>query len=144
MLGNLTLMEHDVLFRIDAAGKKRGGDLTGRLRQLGRVLPHRDRVQIDHAVDAVVLVLQRDKLHERAEIIAEVQIAGRLHAGKYPLLERHAGILVGYAATWHDPRPARKRSPGWHRGGMRHRFGPRVCLEEHGRYSAPASWVGVS
>ena len=58
--------------------------------QLGGILPHRYRVKIDDAIDAVVSLLQRDKLRDGAEIIAEVQIAGRLHAGKYPLLECHS------------------------------------------------------
>src|SRR5262245_42630341 len=91
MLGDLALIEHDVLLGIDAAGDERCGDLARRLRQLGRILPYRHRVQVDDAVDAVVAVLQRDELHERAEVIAEVQIAGRLDAGKHPLLEGHAG-----------------------------------------------------
>ncbi len=62
------------------------------LRQLGRVLPHRDRVQVDDAVDAVVAVLQLDEALDRAEIVAEVQVAGRLHAGKHQFLERHARV----------------------------------------------------
>jgi hypothetical protein len=89
VLGDLALVEDDVLCRIDAAGKKRRGDLAGRLGQLGRVLPDRDGVHVDDAIDAVVAVLQLDKLLDRAEIIAEMQVAGRLHAGEHALLERH-------------------------------------------------------
>ena len=66
-----------------------------------RVLPHRDGVQVDHAIDAVVALLQRHELGDGAEIIAEVQIAGRLHAGKYAFLERHGltpGIVAGHIA----------------------------------------------
>src|SRR5262249_17871094 len=91
MLGDLALVEHDVLLGIDAASDERGGDLARRLRQLGRILPYRHCMQGDDAGDAVVACVQRDELHERAEVIAEVQIAGRLDAGKHPLLDGHAG-----------------------------------------------------
>ena len=43
------------------------------------ILPHRDGVQIDDAIDAVVAVLQLDEALDGAQIIAEVQVAGRLH-----------------------------------------------------------------
>ena len=61
MLSNLALIEHDVFFRIDAAGDESRSDLANGMRQLGRLLPHRDGVQIDHAIDAVVAVLQLDE-----------------------------------------------------------------------------------
>ena len=93
VLGDLALVEDDVLLRIDAAGDEGGGHLADRLRQLGRVLPDRDGVQVDDAIDAVVGLLQLDELHDRAEIVAEMQVAGRLHAGKHALLERHCGGL---------------------------------------------------
>ncbi len=89
VLGHLALVEDDVLVRVDAAGDEGGGHLARRLRQLGRILPDRDGVQVDHAIDAVVALLQRHEFHDGAEIIAEVQVAGRLHAGKHALLERH-------------------------------------------------------
>ena len=89
VLGDLALVEDDLLLRIDAAGEERRGHLARVARQLARVLPHRDGVQIDHAIDAVIALLQRDEFGDRAEIIAEVQIAGRLHAGKNAFLERH-------------------------------------------------------
>ena len=92
MLGDLALVEDDLFFRIDAAGQERRGHLARGARQFARVLPHRDGVQVDHAIDAVIALLQRDEFGDRAEIIAEVQIAGRLHAGKYAFLERHGLI----------------------------------------------------
>src|ERR1700761_7476812 len=39
-------------------------------------------MQIDNAEDAFVLILQRDPVADCPEIIAEMQIAGRLHAGE--------------------------------------------------------------
>jgi hypothetical protein len=50
-------------------------------------------VQIDHAIDALVLVLQRHELRDRAEVIAEVRVTGRLHPGKHAWFECHDGSL---------------------------------------------------
>ncbi len=103
MLGDLALVEDDVFLGVDAAGEEGGGDLPRRLRQLGRVLPHRDGVHVDDAIDAIVLVLQRDELHDGAEIVAQVKIAGRLHAGEDPVLEGHSHNLANdRGAKWHD------------------------------------------
>ena len=46
-----------------------------------------ERMQIDDAIDAVVVFLQRHELSDSAEIIAEMKIAGRLNAGKDQRLE---------------------------------------------------------
>ena len=40
---------------------------------------------------------QLDELDDRAEIIAEMQVSGRLHAGKYQLFESHVG-----SAGWRE------------------------------------------
>ncbi len=89
VLCDLALVEDDLLFRIDAAGQECRGYLTRGARQFGRVLPDGDGVQVDHAINAVIALLQRHEFGDRAEIIAEVQVAGRLHAGKDAFLERH-------------------------------------------------------
>jgi hypothetical protein len=39
-------------------------------------------MQIDDAIDAFVGVLELDPVHHGAEIVAEMQVPGRLHAGK--------------------------------------------------------------
>jgi hypothetical protein len=39
-------------------------------------------MQVDDAVDAIIVLLKRDKLADRAEIISEMEIACRLNAGK--------------------------------------------------------------
>ena len=67
---------------IDAGGKKRGGDFTRLRRQQLRVLPDRDRMQIDDTENTLVIVLQAHEIAYRAEVIAEMKIAGRLHTGK--------------------------------------------------------------
>ena len=59
------------------AGVDSGGDVGGRdFARLGGqgpgILPGSDRVEVDHAVQALHLVLQGDELHQRAEIIAQV------------------------------------------------------------------------
>ena len=50
--------------------------------QLGPPLAQGDRVQIDDAVDAVVRLLHGDVVADGAEVIAEMQGAGRLRAGE--------------------------------------------------------------
>jgi hypothetical protein len=44
-------------------------------------------MQIDHAIDAVMILLQGHELADRAEIITEMQVSGRLDAGKDERLE---------------------------------------------------------
>ena len=110
VLRHLALIEHDVFFRVDAAGEERRGDLTDGTRKLGRVLPGCDRMQIDDAIDAVVAVLQFGKALDGAEVIAKMQVAGRLDAGKNQFLERHAGSPRS-SATCHVGALPRKSRP---------------------------------
>src|SRR5262249_23064345 len=95
----------DMRLGVDAGRDEGGGHLADRTRQLGRVLPGGDGVQVDHAIDAVVALLQLDEPLDRAEIVAEVQVAGRLHAGKDEMLERH-GFTLQFAGCmpWRLPR----------------------------------------
>ena len=67
-------------------------------------------MQIDDAVDAVVALLQGDELDDGSEIVAEVQVAGWLHAREHPLLEAHAGNPADCAAALHVARSPRKGS----------------------------------
>src|SRR5581483_10614872 len=96
-------------------------------------LPHRDGVQIDHAIDAVILLLQRHELDDRAEIIAEVQIAGGLHPGKDQLLECHCGTPC---CAGHMPRRARAAQGDGRACLLRRRVVD--CLQRPPRYSARA------
>ena len=50
--------------------------------QFGRLLWHRDRMQIDDAIKTIMRLLQLDEFDDGTEVISKVQIAGRLHAGK--------------------------------------------------------------
>ena len=98
--GNLALIEHDVLLRIDAGGEERSRHLAGVVLQLARVLPDRDGVQVDDAEQAIVVVLQLHEALDGAEIVAEMEIAGRLDAGKNARDGRvhHCRILKGGGA----------------------------------------------
>jgi hypothetical protein len=51
--------------------------------QLGRVLRDRDGVQVDDAVDGVVVVLFLDPAPHRTQVVAEVDLAGGLDAGEH-------------------------------------------------------------
>src|SRR5262245_36106736 len=86
---DLALVVDDVFFVVDAAVKERSGDLAFGQGQFALVLPDRDGVHVDDTVDAVIAILQRDELGDRAEIIAEMQVAARLDTRKYAFLERH-------------------------------------------------------
>src|ERR1051325_968672 len=64
------------------------------------VLRQRDRVQIYYAEEALVFVLQRDPVAQRAEIISQVNVAGGLRAAKnsfkhqaYPKILINAGYI---------------------------------------------------
>src|SRR5579862_2330250 len=121
MLGHLALIEHDVLLGIDPTGDEGGGDLADGLGQFGGILPHRDGVQIDHAIDALVAALQLDEAFDGAEVVAEMQVAGGLHPGEHQFLERHrhlraAGALnaITHACPARPGRYSRAASASFH------------------------------
>src|SRR5262249_8675017 len=91
MARNLALIEHDMALWIDARGDEGRRHLACVAGELVGILKHGNGVEIDHAVEAIVLRLQCDEFGDGAEIVAEVQIAGRLHAGE------HAGLSGGHA-----------------------------------------------
>ena len=80
VLGDPALVENDVGLRIDAAGEKGRGHFAGRAPKLLGLVRQGHRVQVDDAIDARMRLLHLDEALDRAEIIAEVQIAGRLNA----------------------------------------------------------------
>jgi hypothetical protein len=78
--GHRTLQQDDVLPVVDAGRHQRrgaeariGGELLG-------LLEHRDRMHIDDAIDALEILLQRDPVLDRAEIVAECESARGLDA----------------------------------------------------------------
>src|SRR6266849_7484421 len=68
-------------------------------------------MEIDDAIDAGIPLLQCDELHDRAEVIAEMQIAGRLNPGKNQLIERHRAAPSIARGPCHGTATARKRPP---------------------------------
>ena len=96
MAGDLALVEYDVLLRIDAGGNERRGDLAGVACELRRPAPDvdalRDRMHVDDAIDAVMGFLHLHEVDDRAEVIAEMQIARRLDARKYFFNKSHSQL----------------------------------------------------
>ena len=91
------LGEDHRLLRVDPGGEVGRGDLPGLVDEVLRVLPLGDRVHVDHAVETLHLVLQAHELHQGAEIVAQVQVAGGLDAGKHALGARIGGRgLIGH------------------------------------------------
>ena len=84
--GHLALIEDDVAVGVDARGDEGRGHLVRVVGELVGVLEHGDGVEIDHAIKAVMLGLQRHEFGDGAEIVAEMQIARGLHA------REHAGL----------------------------------------------------
>ncbi len=81
---------------VDPCRQQRRRHAAARLCQGGRVLPGGDRVQVDDAEDAVVPVLQRHPVADRAQVVAEGGHAGRLDAGEDAL---HGRVLPGQAGS---------------------------------------------
>ena len=85
-------------FGVDARRNIGGSDFARIGGQFLRVLPDRDRMKIDHAIDAFMRVLQTDEIADRAQIIAQMQIACRLHARKNAIMglghqKRSVGLI---------------------------------------------------
>ncbi len=103
MLRHGRLIENDMLFRIDAGRDEGGCDRTDLVRHVLMDELGRQRMHVDDAVDAVIAFLQRHELADRAEIVAEMEIAGRLDAGENDFLEfAHVCPRLGW---WRAPGP---------------------------------------
>lgn len=79
----MRLHEDGAFFRIDTAGQVQRQRIQRGLAQFLGVLAHGDGMQIDDAVDAVVVVLHLHPLTQRTHVVADGQFAGRLRAAKY-------------------------------------------------------------
>ena len=84
MFGHLRLIENNMPVRVDARGNKCGGNFARIVAQFGRVLKHGNGVQIDHAIEAWMRILQGHEIFNRAQIIAQMQVSRRLNSGKHP------------------------------------------------------------
>ena len=100
--------------------------------QLGGILPHGDRVHVDDAIDALVRLLQLDPLQHGAEVVAQMQAAGRLHAGKHALFECHWSPFNAIGAgLWRGARGPRKAAIA-RRAGSSERPGRRRAAGQEG------------
>ena len=102
--GTIDWLKMICLLAVDAGGQEGRGDLARLGRQQLGILRLGDGVQVDHAVEALVVVLQAREVADRAEIVAEMEIAGRLHAGQDAALQAAGGVgrqmRVGRGASW--------------------------------------------
>ena len=73
MLGHVALDEHDAAVGVQAGREQLRGRDPRPAPELRRVLWQRDRVQVHHAVDGVVGLLQCHPLPHGTEIVAEVE-----------------------------------------------------------------------
>ncbi len=67
---------------VDARRQVERGYLLDFGPQLRGLLEERDRMKIDDAEDALVIVLDAHPVLEGAQVVADMEISGRLHAGK--------------------------------------------------------------
>src|ERR1041384_7013361 len=82
MLRHVRLNEDDRDLRVDPRSEIEAREFARLARERLRVLGQGDRVQVDDAEEALVLVLQRGPVAQRAEIVADVYVAGRLRAAE--------------------------------------------------------------
>ena len=80
VLPHVALHEQDAALGVDAHGHQQGPHRERRAPQLLRLVRNGDRVQVDHAVHALVGVLVGDPMAKRPEQVAQVGGAGGLDA----------------------------------------------------------------
>ena len=80
--GNGGLHHDGAILRVDSGGQIERGDLEDFGAQFGGVLVDCDGVQVDDAENALVIVLDAHPVFQRAEVISDVKISGRLHSGE--------------------------------------------------------------
>ena len=79
MHGHMALGVDDILLGIQAAGNVERGQLRRAAAQGGRLLAHGQRMQISHAEQAIIILLQQLKVAQRADIVANGERAGGLN-----------------------------------------------------------------
>ena len=88
--GHMALAEERAAVGVEADRKEERGQVERAVVQVVRVVVDRDRVQVDDAEEGVALVLRRDVLAHRADVVADVLGTRRLDAGK----DTHVGHLA--------------------------------------------------
>ena len=85
MGGDVGLDEQGDPLGVEAAGQELRGLLDGGFLELVGVPRQRDRVEVDDAVEGIVLVLGGDPVSDGPEVVADVGISGGLDAAEGPL-----------------------------------------------------------
>ena len=80
MFRDPALVEDGVDFRIDATGQEGRRHLARGAGEVRRLVRQGDRMKVDHAIEARTRGLELHEALDRPEVVAEVQIAGRLDA----------------------------------------------------------------
>ena len=76
------LHEHRRVIRINARRDIERGHVFDLFLEFPRILVNRNRVLIDNAVNRFVIVLDARPGLERPQVVADVQVSGRLHPGE--------------------------------------------------------------
>ena len=84
VLADVALAKEGAALGIETRGEQDRGRVVGALAQLGGVVGHGDRVQVDDAEDALAALLAGDVLHDRPDVVAQVLAPGRLDAREDP------------------------------------------------------------
>ena len=98
----VALNENQALFGIDAAGQQQRKGVQRLLAQFGRLLAHRQRVQVGDEIGAVVVFLHFAPVAHRAYVIAQRKNSRRLDAAEnhfFPFRPRrfvHCDILLDF------------------------------------------------
>src|SRR5687767_15145033 len=87
----MRLHEQSCLRRIDTGGKQPHRHVAGPLREGVPLILARDGMQVHDADERLITTLQVDPVLNRAEPVANVQLAGRLNSRKYAW---HVGQLT--------------------------------------------------
>ena len=82
VLRHRRLQEQRGAVRVDPTGQDVDGHLARPTLHLGGIVRLRDRVVVDDAVEAAVLVLKLDPAADGAEVVAEVHLTRGLHPGE--------------------------------------------------------------
>ena len=89
---HVALDEECAAGRVEPGGEEDRGRTAGPVGEAGRVVGHRDGVQVDDAVDRVVVVLSLHPMAHGPQVVAEMHLAGRLDAREDP---GHRGRVQG-------------------------------------------------
>ena len=120
VLADVALAEEDAALGIEPGGEQDRRGVVDALAQLGRVVGHRDRVQVDDAVDGrIAAVLAGDVLRDRPDVVAQVLAARGLDSRE----DAHGGARYPCLA-----RARRDGGGGWSRRRPVHAYAPQLSV----------------